>query len=443
MYDESNDGKGGMRQHLGMLQDLLSSLFERRSEANVVADARSLDVLCEELLTGKGEVSGYRLAQIILGRIDALDDQEISEFFLLLTNRFDIDAAAVLEAGDRYRQERSAENLAELMAAAEPKRQELLRRLNQFPGATARLVALREKLLAMAKSEAALNRVDLDFQRLFNSWFNRGFLVLRRIDWQTPANILEKIIQYEAVHEIDDWEDLRRRLQPEDRRCYGFFHPSMPNDPLIFVEVALSDDVPSSIQAILSTDRDIISQDVADTAVFYSISNCQKGLQGISFGNFLIKQVVQNLKDEFPNVKRFITLSPAPKFLTWLERQAGEDHDLMSWVRLARAGDIEDTDKLKRQAAAYLFEAKTAEQTPMDPVARFHLHNGALIDNVHADADVSKKGLEQSAGIMVNYLYDLEKIEQNHEFYAAKHKIAISSRIKTLLAASGNKKRLR
>ena len=212
MYDESNDGKGGMRQHLGMLQDLLSSLFERRSEANVVADARSLDVLCEELLTGKGEVSGYRLAQIILGRIDALDDQEISEFFLLLTNRFDIDAAAVLEAGDRYRQERSAENLAELMAAAEPKRQELLRRLNQFPGATARLVALREKLLAMAKSEAALNRVDLDFQRLFNSWFNRGFLVLRRIDWQTPANILEKIIQYEAVHEIDDWEDLRRRL---------------------------------------------------------------------------------------------------------------------------------------------------------------------------------------------------------------------------------------
>ena len=338
MYDESNDGKGGMRQHLGMLQDLLSSLFERRSEANVVADARSLDVLCEELLTGKGEVSGYRLAQIILGRIDALDDQEISEFFLLLTNRFDIDAAAVLEAGNRYRQERSAENLAELMAAAEPKRQELLRRLNQFPGATARLVALREKLLAMAKSEAALNRVDLDFQRLFNSWFNRGFLVLRRIDWQTPANILEKIIQYEAVHEIDDWEDLRRRLQPEDRRCYGFFHPSMPNDPLIFVEVALSDDVPSSIQAILSTDREIMRQSSANTAVFYSISTCQKGLQGISFGNFLIKQVVQHLKQELPNLKRFITLSPMPKFLTWLARQTEADASLAESVTLARAG---------------------------------------------------------------------------------------------------------
>ena len=429
-----------MRQHLGMLQDLLSSLFERRSEANAVTDARPLDVLCEELLTSKGEVSGYRLAQTILGRIDALDDQRISEFFLLLTNQFDIDAAAVLKAGNRYQQERSAENLAKLMAATEPKRQELLRRLNQFPGATARLVALREKLLVMAKSEEALRRVDLDFQRLFNSWFNRGFLVLRRIDWQTPANILEKIIQYEAVHEIDDWEDLRRRLQPEDRRCYGFFHPSMPNDPLIFVEVALSNDVPSSIQAILSTGREIISQDAADTAVFYSISNCQKGLQGISFGNFLIKQVVQNLKDELPNVKRFITLSPAPKFLTWLERRAGEDHDAMSWVRLARAGEINDTDKLKRQAAAYLFEAKTAALTPIDPVARFHLHNGALIDNVHANADVSKKGLRQSAGVMVNYLYDLEKIEQNHEFYAAKHKIAISSRIKNLLTASGNKR---
>ena len=428
-----------MRQHLGMLQDILSSLFERRSEASAASDGRPLDVLCEELLTSKGEVSGYRLAKIILDRIDALDDQAVAEFFLLLANRFDIDDAAVVKAGGQYRQERSADNMARLMAAAESKRQELLRRLNQFPDATARLVRLREKLLIMAKSEETLKRVDLDFRHLFYSWFNRGFLVLRRIDWQTPANILEKIIQYEAVHEIDDWEDLRWRLQPEDRRCYGFFHPLMPNDPLIFVEVALGDGVPNSIQAILSTDREIMRQSSANTAVFYSISTCQKGLQGISFGNFLIKQVVQHLKQELPNLKRFITLSPMPKFLTWLARQAGEDQSLAESVTLARAGEVSDAEALKRQAASYLFAAKTAERTPLDPVARFHLNNGALIEDIHANADVSKKGLRQSAGVMVNYLYDLKKIEQNHEIYAAKQKIAISGRIKSLLTAANHK----
>ncbi len=416
---------------MNLFQDILSSLFERKSPAGAASDSRPLNVLCNEMLTGKGEVSGYRIAQAILDRIDSLDDDGINDFFLFLANEYDIDDDAIAKASDTYRKTRSAENLAQIFEAAEPKRQEILRRLNQFSGATARLVKLREKLLVMAKSDANLQRVDLDFQRLFRSWFNRGFLVLRRIDWETPASILEKIIEYEAVHEIDDWDDLRRRLQPEDRRCYGFFHPSMPNDPLIFVEVALSRAPPNSIQDILSPEREITSPAVADTAVFYSISNCQYGLQGISFGNFLIKQVVQELRSEMPNFQRFITLSPLPKFRSWLEKRGQEKQDPKE----------QDANQLRQQAAKYLVEAKTASGTPFDPVARFHLNNGALIEDVHAKADLSGKGLSQSFGVMVNYLYDLKKIEKNHEAYATQQKIIISSDIKRLLAdaASGKK----
>lgn len=423
-----------MRQQLGMFQDILSSLFDRRSVAETKPDTRSLEVLCIELLTSKGEVSGYRIARTILERIENSDVQETRSFFHFLANEFDVDDDEVLAASNGYREERSAANLATLMQATEPKRQELLRRLNQFPGATAKLVKMREKLLSHAKSADAMKRVDLDFQHLFHSWFNRGFLVMRRIDWQTSASILEKIIQYEAVHEINDWNDLRRRLQPEDRRCYGFFHPSMRDDPLIFVEVALTNKKPGSVQEILSSERDVVSEELADTAVFYSISNCQKGLQGISFGNFLIKQVVQDLKNELPNFKTFITLSPLPKFSRWLQRSIGENDDEKSKLGLAQSGQLDDSQWLRRLAAKYLVEAKTNTMMPFDPVARFHLNNGALIEDVHADADLSDKGLSQSAGVMVNYLYDLKKIDKNHEAYASDQKVVVSNRIKGLLS---------
>jgi malonyl-CoA decarboxylase len=309
------------------------------------------------------------------------------------------------------------------MAVSEPPRQELIRRLNQVPGATKALVAMRADLLRLGRGDDALEALDLDFRHLFASWFNRGFLVLRPINWQSPAHILEKIIAYEAVHAIDSWEDLRLRLEPSDRRCFAFFHPAMPDEPLIFVEVALTKGVPGSIQALLAADRDLIEDEKADTAVFYSISNCQEGLASISFGNSLIKQVAADLSLELPKLSTFVTLSPIPGLARWL---AAEGHD---------AGVLE-ADQLLAFAAHYLVEAKRGDGLPLDPVARFHLGNGALVHKVHGRADLSEKGLGQSHGVMVNYLYDLKRVSQNHERFATSHDVAASAEIRSQSAAA-------
>ncbi len=309
------------------------------------------------------------------------------------------------------------------MAADEPPRQELIRRLNQVPGATKALVAMRADLLRLGQKDDALEALDLDFRHLFASWFNRGFLVLRPISWQSPAHILEKIIAYEAVHAIDSWDDLRLRLEPADRRCFAFFHPAMPDEPLIFVEVALTKGVPGSIQGLLAADRTTIEAQNADTAVFYSISNCQEGLAGISFGNSLIKQVAADMSLELPRLTTFVTLSPIPGLVRWL---AKEGHDASSL----------DPNSLLALAAHYLTEAKRADGMPLDPVARFHLGNGALVHKIHAQADFSDKGRNQSAGAMVNYLYDLELVSQNHERFSASHEVAASPEIRSQSAAA-------
>jgi malonyl-CoA decarboxylase len=287
--------------------------------------------------------------------------------------------------------------------------------------------------------------VDEDLAYLLNSWFNRGFLVLRRIDWSTPANILEKIIQYEAVHEIHDWDDLKRRLDPLDRRCFAFFHPALAEEPLIFVEVALTDGGAPSVQALLSEERSP-QADRPTTAIFYSISNCQAGLTGISFGNFLIKQVVTDLASEQPQLKRFITLSPLPGFRSWLDRLlAAENGSLAPETRelLARLEDpawIEDemardglADALMPLAARYLMQEKRQNGQPIDPVARFHLGNGARIERLNWLGDTSPRGLGQSAGVMVNYLYDPKDIERQHEEYAERGTIAASPAVRKLL----------
>ena len=403
--------------------DVISSVFEKRFPILKLNDNRSIKKLCEELLTSKGEVSGYRLGQLVLDQFDKLSDEETYDFFEYLTDELDVDADTIIAAASAYQEEQNSKNLNTLIAASEPVRQTLLRRINQVPNATERLVRMREKLLSLARENEKFERADLDFQHLFASWFNRGFLVLRRIDWQSPASILQKIIQYEAVHEIDDWDDLRRRVEPDDRRCYAFFHPSMPDDPLIFVEVALSNKVPTSVQDILASEREVVDLESTNTAVFYSISNCQKGLRGISFGNSLIKQVAQDLKTELPNFKKFITLSPLPLFNRWLEEQQIE-------------ADDSSEENLKILAAKYLCEAKDEDGYPFDPVAKFHLNNGALINELHVNADTSQKGSQQSSGIMVNYLYDLKSVEQNHEDYATEQKIVTSKMIKNLLAKS-------
>ncbi len=427
------------------LPDILGSIFERRYSAMAAFDKRSIEEMCEALMTGAGEVSGLKVARAILTRYSQLDTEAKEMFFRHLTEQLDVDTDAVEASARAYGVDRTPELLEQLTHASEPRRQELLRRINQVPGATAQLVAMRLDLMGMLIDHPEFGRTDLDFIHLFSSWFNRGFLVLRRIDWDTPANILEKIIQYEAVHAIDDWDDLRRRIEPEDRHCFAFFHPVMPDEPLIFVEVALSKGIPGSVQEVLAEDRELLTEDQADTAVFYSISNCQSGLGGISFGNSLIKQVVEDLSRDLPHLKNFVTLSPIPGFNRWLERRH-KDHlddqaaDILEATKQAGGGEglaeLEvHSPSLRYLAAHYLVEEKRANGLPLDPVARFHLGNGALVHDVHALADISTNGLQQSCGVMVNYLYDLARVEQNHEEFLGKQIVAQSRGIQSLLRA--------
>lgn len=410
-----------------MLADLLSTVFDRRLRivGPTVTDSRSMEELAEALVGTDGEMSGQTLGRLILDRFEDMDDGERKSFFDHLATAMDFDPAAVRDALAAHEEQPSRKAYQRFAEAAEPKRQELIRRLNRVPQATGELVAMRSHLLKHTKSDPSLAALDFDFQHLFSSWFNRGFLVLRPINWESPAHILDKIIAYEAVHAIDSWDDLRRRLEPEDRRCFAFFHPAMADEPLIFVEVALTKGIPNSVQGLLSEDRDGILADEADTAVFYSISNCQAGLANISFGNSLIKQVAVDLSMEMPGLKTFVTLSPIPGLNAWLADNEIDPHP-------------EDVDRIKSLAANYLLEAKRDNGAPLDPVARFHLGNGAQVHKVHAGADVSKKGKSQSSGVMVNYLYDLGKVSQNHERFATTGKISASSEIRSM-NSSGKK----
>jgi len=426
------------------LSDLLSTLFERRYRAGTTRDRRSAVELARALLTGVGEVSGLQMARSLIERYEAMDDAEKVDYFEFMANELDIDLPAIEEAIRVYAGDRSRAHFDGLQRLCQPKRQELLRRINQIPGATAKLVAMRVDLQKIIREHPDLARLDVDFVHLFSSWFNRGFLVLRRIDWETPANILEKIIEYEAVHAIDDWDDLRRRIEPEDRHCFGFFHPVMPDEPLIFVEVALCRGIPQSVQEVLASEREVLPESEADTAVFYSISNCQQGLGGISFGNSLIKQVVENLSRDLPHLRTYVTLSPLPGFRDWLEAAAADIaspvvDDILAIAKTASPGDIDGlaahSETLRHLAARYLVEEKRPSGQPLDPVARFHLGNGALIHDIHALADVSRNGIDQAFGVMVNYLYDPGRVEANHENFAGEGRIARTRMINGLLKA--------
>ncbi|MBP0438258.1 malonyl-CoA decarboxylase domain-containing protein [Tianweitania sediminis] len=420
--------------------DFLTTLLERRPWAEASAAGKPPREMCDALMSNHGEISGIRLAGAILARFETMNEAERIAFFEYLTEQLDVDADAVEKAARAYRDEPDGSRLEALHSVAEPRRQELLRRLNQAPGATGRLVRMRLDLLQLTKTHPQFARTDLDFVHLFKSWFNRGFLLLRHIDWHTPANILEKIIEYEAVHAINNWEELRRRLLPPDRRCFAFFHPAMPDDPLIFVEVALVNSVPGSIQGLLAETRVHVEPQAADTAVFYSISNCQEGLRGISFGNSLIKQVVEELSLELPSLRNFVTLSPIPGLARWIEACAEDGDERAGRVfRASREepGALEELRAETRQLAAlYLSEAKRTDGLPLDAVARFHLGNGALIHDVHALADNSPNGLRQSCGAMVNYLYDLRTVEQNHEDFVTGRVVASSREIKALARAA-------
>ncbi|ARM92346.1 malonyl-CoA decarboxylase protein 2 (plasmid) [Rhizobium sp. CIAT894] len=434
--------------------DMLQSITDRGrqllfsgSRATQAAAKVDLQTLCEMLLSSRGEASGMALAAEILDRWEALDSEGAQAFLHMLHEKFGPDTARLDQAIENYRADKSSATTIALHQAAEPRRQELLRRLNHAPNGTAKLVRMRQQLLASKDQSAGYHAVDADLTHLFGSWFNRGFLTLRPIDWTTPAYILEKIIKYEAVHEIAGWEELHRRLAPADRRCFAFFHPRLADEPLVFVEVALTRSVPRAIGDVLDEGREQINADEATTAVFYSISNCQDGLRGISFGNFLIKQVVEDLRRDLPGLKNFVTLSPVPGFASWLAkaRASAADRLLPSAARKTlmllddpnwpanekTAAEVERV--LLPLAAGYFLMERTPEGRPVDPVARFHLGNGARLERLNFLGDRSTKAMQQAHGLMVNYLYKLDDIVANHEALAQRGEVIASSDVKKLV----------
>ena len=425
---------------------LLDRGRDRRGEAS--AQSETLVELCELLLSGRGEASGVARAREVLARYADLTTGPRIAFFEALAQRFGTDPGRVERAIAGWHQKPNDETAAELHAAAEPRRQELFRRLNLAPGGTAALVRMREQLIDALDHRQDLSAVDDDFVHLFSSWFNRGFLVLRRIDWSMPAIVLEKIIRYEAVHEIRGWDDLRRRIDPPDRRCFAFFHPALIDEPLIFVEVALEREIPSAIAPILASGRlEFVEPEKARVAVFYSISNCQRGLAGVSFGNFLIKQVVEEISRGLPKLSTFVTLSPVSSFAPWLAREmksesspAVSESDRAALSLLERPHWWTDPEifsqleePLLRAAAFYYLRAKTPRGLPVDAVARFHLGNGARLERINWLADTSEKAIAQSHGLMVNYQYDLDDIEENHEAYAEGRTVVAASGVQRLL----------
>lgn len=446
------------------LSDILTSVFARQTNRDEQFGNGSFDELCDAVLSHRGESSGGRLASRLLSKYKHANDSERLEFFEMLADRFDINAEHAIRAAQRYAESRTADTLTILSESVESRRQELLRRLNRVPGATTDLVNMRADLLMACKANEELRRVDVDFQNLFRSWFNQGFLVMREIDWTTPANILEKIIAYEAVHAISCWRALRKRLEPSDRRCFAFFHPVMPEEPLIFVEVALTIDPLDTVASILTSDRTHISEQDATTAVFYSISNCQQGLAGVSFGNFLIKQVASELSLSIPNLTTFRTLSPVPGLSRWVKQQLSVlpqqatsqivdseesvDDVPIQWLKLADRVmstteyefSEEEGSQLHQLVAWYLTRARGADKQAMDPVARFHLGNGASLDSILPGADLFAKGLAQSAGVMVSYLYDLDKVADYHEQYAEQRTIIASDKVLSVLDSDKRKR---
>ena len=403
---------------------------------------RKTVALCHALLSERGEASGAALAREALESYRMLSGPALTAFFDVLAREFSPDPEAVETAAGAYRQDASQANLIRLQQAVESPRQELFRRLNLAAGGTAALVEMRRRVLHELRTQPKWAGIDADLAHLLGSWFNRGFLSLQRIDWRTPALVLEKLMQYEAVHEIQGWRDLRRRLE-SDRRCFAFFHPALPDEPIIFIEVALTKGMSDQVQPLIDPDSPVVDPAGADTAIFYSITNCQEGLRGISFGNFLIKQVAQDLGREFPRLKTFATLSPIPGFRRWLAQTAAEQPELTEL-----AGNLADEDwfqrtgpstraraELTRLCAHYLLRAKH-EQDPADAVARFHLGNGARMERLNWLADTSKTGMARSAGLMVNYVYRLKDVERNHEAYANEHLVVASPGLSLLARGS-------
>jgi malonyl-CoA decarboxylase len=424
-------------------------------------DADHLREQFRECLAARGGAVSTRARAADLGRTYlALNDTGRERFLRLLAEEFDIDHAAVAALGERLARAKGDGERArierDLRLALEPPRVKLLTHFNALPVGVKFLVDMRAELMALAADDPVLAGLESDLKTLLAGWFDVGFLELTRITWDAPAALLEKLIVYEAVHEIRSWADLKNRLEA-DRRCFAYFHPRMPEEPLIFVEVALVQGITDNVQSLLDEDAPVGDPSEADTAIFYSISNCQRGLAGISLGDFLIKRVVDSLAAELPHLKTFATLSPMPGFRRWLERRLAEDGEalltageqkalpqvnggpplaallaLPDWHRdeaIAQALRV----PLTRLAGRYILSEKTSRGRALDPVAHFHLTNGARVERLNWRADLSAKGLQQSFGMMINYLYRLPDIEANHEAYRGDGRIAASSAFNRLV----------
>ncbi len=409
---------------MNFFQNLLSSLMNRSRQGGYFRSSsfgalhKDINKALESVMSKSGEVSSLVFAEHLSNLIEELNDKEFINFFDKVLEKYDIDEKALMKATNEYTKNKTQRNLEIISQLSEPGWRELFRRLNTISEGTLKLVRMRERIRSLRKDSPNLKFFDRSLLILFKYWFNPSFLVLESIDWTTPANILEKIIAYEAVHEINSWDDLRARLAPADRKCFAFFHPLMPDEPLIFVEVALTSNTPNSISEVIKIDRPITKEQDINTAVFYSISNCQEGLSGISFGNFLIRNVAHKLKKENDGLNKFVTLSPMPGFSKWLEKKSTDEY--------------QDEDALIKQVLVYLLESDREDGLPNDPVAKFHLGNGAILERINLNSDLSLKGINQSKGIMINYLYDLETLEENHELFFKSKEVQISDGIKNL-----------
>ncbi len=444
---------------LDTMPEFLNNLLQRlRGERGP-----NMQLLCRELLSQRGEASQTVLAQLIIEQYNNMESDQQLKFFQTLADDFGPDRQAIQRAVENYSRGATPVNEAALAIAAEPPRQELFRRINTGPSGTETLVRLRRDLQHLLPGHSDLTVVDSDLKHLFRSWFNRGFLRLERINWQTPAITLEKLIQYESVHEINGWPDLHRRLEA-DRRCFAFFHPSLPGEPVIFVEVALTRGLAKTIEPLLDIHAPVLPADEADTAIFYSINNCLEGLRGIPFGNFLIKQVVDELRAELPRIRVYSTLSPLPGFARAVIAQ--ENPDGFTRERLARlmkefAADLTAeagladpveaviqllkepaahqqglTAPLRRMAVAYLTHMKRNGR-PVDAVANFHFSNGARLEAVDLFANHRPYGVRESFGVMVNYRYVPDDLAENHERFIQTGETAVSAALLTERRVSG------
>ncbi len=390
--------------------------------SSVNSELAALKQTCQALIRLRDETAARSLAELVVSRYTTLTQANADEakrvFFQSLVEEFSPDVLALKNAVSVYQESPDPISAQHIWDVAEAPRLDLFRSINLAADGIHTLLHMRADLLRFKDKE--LSPVEKDLEYLLSSWFNRGFLELQSIDWQTPAKTLEKLIEYEAVHEIRGWDDLRRRLE-HDRRCYGFFHPSLPDEPLIFVEVALLHGLATRIADVI--DAPIPSNEATDpflpdTAIFYSITNCQAGLRGIPLGDFLLKQVISELQLTIPSLNQFSTLSPVPGLRRWMDEENIEF-------------EISESD-LEKLTATYLLTAKRNSQ-PRDPVARFHLRNGAQLEQINIDGDLSPKGQAESFGVLVNYIYDPETVAENHEAFINEHRLVVNQKISALV----------